>query len=58
MRRMNWLQRLVMKLFPRSRAAKKAANDDGLGVRLMAVGMSEANRPFPRSTRRRRNNAA
>lgn len=58
MRRMSWLQRLVMRLFPRSRAAKKASTDEALGVRLMAVGMSEANRPFPRSSRRRRSNAA
>jgi hypothetical protein len=58
MKRMNWFQKLLMKLFPRSRVAKQAANDETLEVRLMAVGMSEANRPFPRSTRRRRNNAA
>jgi len=50
---MNWLRRLIMKVFPRSHAAKKAANDEALNVRLMAVGMSDANRPYPKSRRRR-----
>ncbi len=50
--RMTWLRRLLMKLFPRSRAAQNAAQEEKLNVRLMAVGMSNANQKYPKSRKR------
>ena len=50
--RMNWLRRMLMKFFPRSRAAQNAAKEEKLNVRLMAVGMSNANQKYPKSRKR------
>ena len=47
---MNWFQKLIRKLFPGFGVAK--VKDSKLETRLMAVGMSGANRPYKKLRRK------